>query len=686
MLRGRPFRGIVAAGLCLCVPLLLSTVIDKNRSRKISDEAAGVSVEAAERARDALRLQLDAVELLAHNAVANPRLVAALRGRVDRRTLADLFASETWWEPYRQLATAISYEGTTIAYSQAEGAGQSLPLTEIIGSVRANGVPVSKMVAHDSRLFLVSATPIRLAASPQGTVVLVLAKQLDPVLLGAVAERVGNSTGGAAVLLTDGKKALGGGGAPEDLRLLQTLVGKESQPQQTRTQDPTWGAAAVGVGSGLWLWTGTRVTSFARNENSGDWTKKRLFWAAGTLLAIAFLAVSFRRPAGWSHGESSYQQHHRPRSPVPAHDGAPPMPMLPPGPGGTYADVGTGIGGVPPAAFPTPSGNAIPLGRYMLLDRIGAGGMAEVFTAVSFGSVGFRRTFVVKRLRPEMAGNASAVAHFIDEANLASTLVHPNIVPVFDFGEVGGAYFLAQEYVVGRDLGRLTRRMLERGAPPLTTAAALFITHEILSGLAYAHQKRGDDGAGLEVVHRDVTPENVMISERGEVKILDFGIVKAREGRVSQTDIGTVKGNVDFMSPEQARGRSVDHRADLFSVGLVLYYTAAREPLYRGQSLYDRLTQAALGPGAEELERIAALPSPLPEILDRALAVDVERRFQTAAEFRDAVAPFMSGGTELARMIATLFGAELRVEQERLAAAFPRARGANENLERGAKS
>jgi hypothetical protein len=658
MLRGRPFRGIVAAGICLCVPLVLSMRIDSTRSRRVAEEAESASVEAAERARDALRLQLDAVELLAHNAVANPRLVAALRGRVDRQTLADLFASESWWEPYRQLATAISYEGTTIAFAQADGAASGLPIAEVIASVRSKGAPVSKMIAHDGRVFLVSATPIRVSASPSGAVVLVLAKHLDGPLLNAIAERV---EGG--LLISDGKRALGAGASGEDLRLLQPLVGKEARPQQSRPQDPTWGATAISLGGGLWLWTSKRVAGFARGENTGDWTKKRLLWAAGTLLAIAALAISFRRPAGSSTAEASY----RPRAPsLPGSDGVPALPML--------AASSQPHGGVPPAAFPTPSGSAIPLGRYMLLDRIGAGGMAEVFTAVSFGSVGFRRTFVVKRLRPEMTANTSAVAHFIDEANLASTLVHPNIVPVFDFGEVGGAYFLAQEYIVGRDLGRLTRRMVERGVPPMTTAAALFVTHEILSGLAYAHQKCGDDGTPMELVHRDITPENVMISERGEVKILDFGIVKAREGRVSQTDIGTVKGNVDFMSPEQARGRSVDHRADLFSVGLVLYYTAAREPLYRGQSLYDRLTQAALGPGAEELERIAALPSPLPEILDRALSVDVDRRFQTAAEFREAVAPFMSGGTELARMIVSLFGAELRVEQDRLAAAFPRAR------------
>ena len=150
-----------------------------------------------------------------------------------------------------------------------------------------------------------------------------------------------------------------------------------------------------------------------------------------------------------------------------------------------------------PGSAPVPSspGVGTPLGRYALLDRIGEGGMAEIFTAVSFGSGGFRRSFVVKRLRPEMATNPVAVAHFIDEANLATTLVHPNIVPVFDFGEVAGSYFLAQEYIVGRDLGRLTRRMVERNIPAISPQAALYIAHEMLRGLHYAHEKRQDDGA-----------------------------------------------------------------------------------------------------------------------------------------------------------------------------------------------
>ena len=298
--------------------------------------------------------------------------------------------------------------------------------------------------------------------------------------------------------------------------------------------------------------------------------------------------------------------------------------------------------------------------------------MAEVYTAVSFGVGKFRRPFVIKRLRAELDGNATAIGLFIDEANLASTLVHPNVVPVFDFGEVAGSYFLAEEYIVGRDLGRITSRLRDRDEPLLSMNAILHLATEILNGLAYAHDKRDDAGNPVGLVHRDVTPENVIVSERGEVKILDFGIMKAKQ-RVSQTDSGTVRGNVGFMSPEQARGRAVDHRSDLFSTGLVILYAATGEPTYAGQTFYDLLTSAASGPGPLQQARIAALPAPLPAILTRALAFEPDKRFQSSAEFSAAIAPHLQSGgqRELAHRLVSLFGEELRAEQERLAAAYP---------------
>ena len=366
------------------------------------------------------------------------------------------------------------------------------------------------------------------------------------------------------MLISDGRRALGAWGAPRDVRLLEAAVGREGEGA-VALQDTAWGAAAQevtpGCGSGPATGSPTSRPPSCQRTAPASGCMWGLAARCGAAVRRAVAAAATPRSAGRSP--------RRPRS-LEAER--------------AVARRAAGAGPDAPVASNrhVPTGVGTPLGRYVLLDRIGEGGMAEVFTAVSFGSGGFRRTFVIKRLRAEMASNPVAVAHFIDEANLASTLVHPNIVPVFDFGEVAGSYFLAQEYVVGRDLGRLARRMTEQNVARLSVSAALYVAHEVLRGLHHAHEKRADDGTPLELVHRDVTPENVMISERGEVKILDFGIVKAIQ-RVSQTDIGMVKGNVDYMSPEQARGRAVDRRSDVFSAGLVLYFALARTPALPGR-------------------------------------------------------------------------------------------------------
>ena len=251
----------------------------------------------------------------------------------------------------------------------------------------------------------------------------------------------------------------------------------------------------------------------------------------------------------------------------------------------------------------------VSFGRYRLVDLLGEGGMAQVYTAVTFGAEGFRRTFVVKRLRAELAREPAVVAQFIDEANLGSTLVHSNIIPVFDFGKVGDEYFLAQEYILGRDLGRLAARSIEKQQRALPPTTVLYAAAETLRALEYAHTKLGEAGRPMGIVHRDVSPSNILVSARGEVKLFDFGIVKA-EGRVTKTQHGVVKGNVSFMSPEQARGIDIDGRADLFSLGLVIFYCLTGEVLYKGSTTYELLVKAATGPGADELARIDALPAP----------------------------------------------------------------------------
>ena len=320
-------------------------------------------------------------------------------------------------------------------------------------------------------------------------------------------------------------------------------------------------------------------------------------------------------------------------------------------------------------AFPTAIPTAIPvsastssvpmLGRYRLLDRLGEGGMAELFVAEASGVEGFSRTFVLKRLRPELASEKDAVAQFVDEARLQASLVHSNIVPVFDFGMAGSQYFMTQEYIIGRDLARMMERHQQRGGRGMPADIAFFIAHEVLQALAYAHDTRDKSGVSVGLVHRDVSPGNVMISFRGEVKLSDFGIVKSNR-RVSKTQVGMVKGNANFMSPEQARGHTVDGRSDLFSLGLVLLYCLTGDLLYWGDNDFDTLYRAATGPTGEDMARIMGLPPPAASILARALALEPHDRFQSAAEFSDALAPYVAAGKHaIGRLMQRLFTEEI---------------------------
>jgi len=641
----RALIGLAIAVVVLAIPYVVDRVVTEARQRRVAEESGRKAREAAELARDGLGVQTEAVAMMTENAIANPRFLAALRGRVDRTTLADLLSTEAWWEPYRNYLSAISYDGATLAFSQAEGA-DGLPIGELMRQVGTAGKPAGRAMAGARGAFLAAA---RQAPLGQGmSAVLLLAKRIDAPLLATVGGRSGRP-----LLVSDGRRALGQWGP--GVAQLEPLVGQEAGGD-VALPEPGVRAAAVAIAPGLWLWSLGRAGELEQVAAAADRTRRQVSWAVAIPLALALAGMSFRRRGGSSKGPAALDAAVSPHvTRVGVSTSSPNMPAFP---------------ALPPMA----PGPGTPLGRYLLVDRIGEGGMAEVFTAVSFGYGGFRRSFVIKRLRPELIANPTAIDLFIDEANLASTLVHPNVVPVFDFGEAAGSYFLAQEYVIGRDLGRITRRLRERGEPLLSANAILHMAQEVLAGLQYAHGKRDDSGHPLGIVHRDITPENVIISERGEVKVLDFGIMKATH-RVSQTESGTVKGSVGFMSPEQARGKAVDHRSDLYSTGLVILYAATGEPTFSGETFYDLLTAAATGIGDEQRARIAALPDPLPAILERALDVDPDRRFQSGAEFRAAVASHLTGGgaSELSEQLLRLFGDELRTEQERLAAAFARA-------------
>jgi len=326
-------------------------------------------------------------------------------------------------------------------------------------------------------------------------------------------------------------------------------------------------------------------------------------------------------------------------------------------PGASEAHAGT----VPLAAVSASArgSSGTHMGRYELIERIGEGGMAEIFFAAARGEKNFVRYFVVKRMHPHLARHREAVDQFTDEARLQATLVHSNIVPVFDFGMEQGEYFLALEYIHGRDVGQVLDRHLERFGGPLEMGAAFYVMHDVLEALAFAHSQTEKDGTPLEIIHRDVSPGNVLVSYRGEVKLTDFGIAKA-DRRISRTEAGTVKGNASFMSPEQARGETVDQRSDIFSAGMVLYYCLTAQLLYRGETTVNRLLRAAVGPATSQFSLIEQLPLPAAKALHRALALDPNDRYQNAAEFARDLAPHMVGRPEMMALMDALFPASLR--------------------------
>jgi hypothetical protein len=664
---------VLLAAAALAAAAAGARAVDGARDANVRREAARAAEAAGMRASDTLSVHVGEMKLEAHNAASNPRLVAALRGNVDAATLQDLFRSEEWWEPYRNAfkVYAVALEGERLdvieGMKNAEFASDLL-----VREARERREAVAEIVMGKGWPFAAAAVAVPV---PERRVapVLVLARPIDEAAVRKLSEKAHG-----AVLLSDGKSPVIQTGPDAETELLRTAVGSEGrgplfQPAATGGATPKWAAAVSSIAPSLWMWTFASGAEAAHDGDSTAAATKGAIWGVAALLAVAILFVGLRRvPAAPAIPTGQTAEPTRATAPVNAGHTTPGTGPLAPVSASAATEIHqTGAGPALPPARPTPGSRGVQFGRYTLLDRLGEGGMAEVYTAATFGAEGFRRTFVVKRLRAELAREPSVVAQFIDEANLASSLVHSNIIPVFDFGKVGDEYFMAQEYILGRDLVRLTSRSIERQGRALAPLVVFFAAAETLKALEYAHTKLGETGRPLGIVHRDVSPSNILVSARGEVKLFDFGIVKA-EGRVTKTQHGVVKGNVSFMSPEQARGTDVDARADLFSLGLVMYYCLTGEVLYRGNTTYELLVKAATGPGAEELERIAALPAPAAEIVRRALQIEPAARFQTAADFAAALAPLVGGGpAEVARLMKEVFAADFQQEEARFAAAIP---------------
>ena len=277
-----------------------------------------------------------------------------------------------------------------------------------------------------------------------------------------------------------------------------------------------------------------------------------------------------------------------------------------------------------------------PFGRYELTERLAVGGMAEIFRAKSRGAHGFEKTLVIKRILPHLAEDKGFVEMFIDEAKLMSRLNHPKIVQVLDFGEFEGQYFMALEHIDGVDGLAMLRQCAKRRCRP-TTGIALYIIADLLDALDFAHNLKTETGAKLGLVHRDISPSNLFISWLGEVKLGDFGIARASLRRGHHTETGALKGKYGYMAPEQVSDEVVDHRADIFAVGVVLAEFLMIRRLFYSKNDLDVLLQVR-DANLRRLDRFGShVPPGLRTILESALSRDPRLRYQTASAFRDAL-------------------------------------------------
>ena len=595
--------------------------LDRNRmgERLASDaQAAGL------RAADGVRTLIGSLEAQVQNGTANPRLVAALDANVDQETLRDLLLTEPWWEPFRRAVDGYglySDETTAVVTSHLP---VSFDARALIHDARQAHHPSSGLLQAAGQVLAVASAPVALTGRSDWPV-LVAAKVLDVGRLSGLAERAG-----ASVAISDGRRLLvaattGPGGGADDLSALEQGLDL-SAPGVSSSSSGT--VAALPLSGGLRILVGVAATT---NEPNG----KPLPPAVLAILAIGlvfsigiFVLLSRRAP----------EEHAEPSS-----------------------DVDVELEGTAVAALTV-------IGRYTLVDRIGEGGMAEIYSAVTTGEGSFRRPVVIKRLRPELTVDPNAIAQFCDEANLLSAFHHPNIVAVYDFGRWQDQFFLAEEYVPGRDLGRIIGHRFERDQRPPPIEVIAFVAYEILKALDYAHTLQTDQGRPLGFVHRDISPENVMVSARGDVKLLDFGVGKAAEGRLAKTEMGVVKGNVTYMAPEQARGLQVDARADLYSLALVIYGCCAGKPLYTADTTYGLLMKAGVGPGPEERAAIEQLPRPFGALVQRATAPRLEDRYGSAREMATDLEPWARhGATPTGALVTELYGLELKEEAHRLA-------------------
>ncbi len=309
-------------------------------------------------------------------------------------------------------------------------------------------------------------------------------------------------------------------------------------------------------------------------------------------------------------------------------------------------------------------------GKYFLVDKIAMGGMAEIFKAKTFGHGGFENLLVIKRILSHLSDNEQFVRMFMDEAKVSALLQNANIVRIYDFGRLRDNYFIAMECVEGKDVKLILRKLAER-RKLLPREFAVYIAMEAAKGLDYAHKRTTLQGQPLSIVHRDVSPSNLLVSYSGEVKVADFGIVKAANC-AEDTDAGMLKGKFEYMSPEQAGGKELDRRSDIFSLGIILHEMLTGRRLFKGDDEIKTLERIKSGDVDPPSTLNPSVPARLDEIVMRALAKDAGDRFQDARELHAELLEFLYPASpdltqqSLAHFMSELFSDEVGQERTRL--------------------
>jgi serine/threonine protein kinase len=308
------------------------------------------------------------------------------------------------------------------------------------------------------------------------------------------------------------------------------------------------------------------------------------------------------------------------------------------------------------------------LGKYIILDQLAVGGMAELFRAMITSVQGFEKLIAIKKILPHLASEEDLVSSFIDEAKLAALLHHQNIVQIYDFGRLEETYFIAMEYLLGKDCRIISNNAKEKKIP-LDRQNALFIVSRICAGLDYAHKLKDFQGKSLNIIHRDISPQNILITYEGDVKIVDFGIAKAASQN-TQTQMGLIKGKIAYMSPEQAAGKTIDHRSDIFACGIILYELITGKRMFSGDTMHI-LSKIRDADYVKPDESQSDLPVKLLEVFDRALQKEPADRYQTCGDMLNDIEECMQLGTHpspqgLAKYMKTLFAEEIVAEEQHL--------------------